>query len=77
MGTPSGLDYTAVECPIRLWHGDADATVPARHAEHVARLLPKADLGLLPGEGHLHSPARWEEFINAARDAVDPQHSQE
>jgi pimeloyl-ACP methyl ester carboxylesterase len=44
MGTPSGLDYTAVECPIRLWHGDADATVPVHHAEHVARLLPKGRL---------------------------------
>jgi pimeloyl-ACP methyl ester carboxylesterase len=67
MGTPSGLDYTAVECPIRLWHGDADATVPVHHAEHVARLLPKADLEVLPGVGHLHPPARWAEFVNAAR----------
>jgi pimeloyl-ACP methyl ester carboxylesterase len=70
IGTPSGLDYTAVQCPIRLWHGDADATVPAHHAEHVARLLPKADLEVLPGVGHLHPPARWAEFVTAARDAV-------
>jgi pimeloyl-ACP methyl ester carboxylesterase len=70
MGTPSGLDYTAVQCPIRLWHGDADVTVPVHHAEHVARLLPRADLEVLPGVGHLHSPARWAEFVNAARDAV-------
>lgn len=69
MGTPSGLDYTAVECPIRLWHGEADGTVPVHHAEHVARLLPKADLEVLPGVGHLHPPARWAEFFTAARDA--------
>jgi len=72
MGTPSGLDYTAVQCPIRLWHGDADATVPVHHAEYVARLLPKADLEVLPGVGHLHTPDRWAEFVNAARDAVGP-----
>jgi pimeloyl-ACP methyl ester carboxylesterase len=72
MGTPSGLDYSAVKCPVRLWHGDADGTVPAHHAEHVARLLPKADLEVLPGVGHLHPPARWAEFIDAARDAVGP-----
>jgi pimeloyl-ACP methyl ester carboxylesterase len=56
MGTPSGLDYTAVQCPIRLWHGDADGTVPAHHAKHVARLVPKADLEVLPGVGHLPPP---------------------
>ena len=70
MGTPSALDYTAVECSIRLWHGDADAIVPAHHAEYVAGLLPKADLTVLPGVGHLHSPAGWAEFVNAARDAI-------
>ena len=69
MGRPSGLNYTAVQCPIRLWHGDADGTVPAHHAEFVARVLPKADLEVLPGVGHLHPPARWAEFFNAARDA--------
>jgi pimeloyl-ACP methyl ester carboxylesterase len=70
MGTPSGLDYAAVEVPIRLWHGDADAVVPLHHAQHVARLLPEADLEVLPAEGHLHPPARWTEIVNAARDAV-------
>ena len=45
MSTPSGLDYAAVQCPIRLWHGDVDVTVQVHHAEYVARLLPKADLG--------------------------------
>ncbi|HTQ21792.1 alpha/beta hydrolase [Mycobacterium sp.] len=70
MGTPSGPDYSAVKCPIRMWHGDADGTVPAHHAEHVARLLPEADLEVLPGVGHLHSPSCWAEFVTAARDAA-------
>lgn len=70
MGAPSGLDYSAVECPVRLWHGDADGTVPVHHAEYVAGLLPKADLEVLPGVGHLHPAARWAEFFDAARDAI-------
>jgi pimeloyl-ACP methyl ester carboxylesterase len=70
MGTPSGLDYTAVRCPVRLWHGDADGTVPVHHAEYVAGLLPTADLEVLPGVGHLHPPARWAEFVDAATDAA-------
>jgi pimeloyl-ACP methyl ester carboxylesterase len=68
MGTPSGLDHTAVHCPIRLWHGDSDAIVPVHHAEHVAGLLPKAELELLPGVGHFHTPAHWRDFLGAARD---------
>lgn len=76
MGTPSGLDYTAVESPVRLWHGDADATVPAHHAEHLAGLLPKANLELLPGVGHLHPPGRWAEFIDTARETIGHQHWQ-
>jgi pimeloyl-ACP methyl ester carboxylesterase len=77
MGTPSGLDYTAVEFPVRLWHGDADATVPAHHAEYVAGLLPNANLELLPGVGHLHSTDRWAEFIDTAREAIGNQRCQE
>ena len=68
MATPSGLTYTAVECPIRLWHGDSDGTVPVHHAEYVASLLPKANLEVLPGVGHFHTPPRWGDFINAARE---------
>ena len=56
MGTPSGLDYTAVHCPIQLWHGDRDTFVPLRHAEHVVSLLPNANPEVLPGVGHLHRP---------------------
>lgn len=67
MGTPSGLNYTAVQCPIRLWHGDADATVPAHHAKYAAGLLPNANLELLPGVGHLHTSDRWAEFLDTAR----------
>ena len=68
MGTPSGLKHTAVRCPVRLWHGDSDAIVPLHHAQHVAWLLPKAKLEVLPGVGHFHTAARWRDFLSAARD---------
>lgn len=68
MATPSGLKYTAVECPVQLWHGDSDGTVPVHHAEYVASLLPKANLEVLPGVGHFHTAARWRDFLSAARD---------
>jgi pimeloyl-ACP methyl ester carboxylesterase len=64
--TPSELNYSEVEVPIRIWHGDADEIVPMHHAEYVAGVLPAAELVLLPGVGHLHTAARWHHFITTA-----------
>ena len=63
---PSGLQYDQVEQFIKIWHGDADTLVPLHNAEYVAELLPKAELVVLPNVGHLHTPARWHEFLSAA-----------
>jgi predicted alpha/beta hydrolase family esterase len=38
--------------PIYLYHGLADATVPASHAELYARAIPRAHLRCLPGRDH-------------------------
>ncbi|HEX6533515.1 MAG TPA: alpha/beta fold hydrolase [Gemmatimonadaceae bacterium] len=38
--------------PIYLYHGLADATVPASHAELYARVIPQACLRRLPGRDH-------------------------
>ena len=66
---PTGLDYTAVRCPVRIWHGDADAVVPVQHARYVAGLIPGAELELMPGIGHLHTAARWHDFVTAVATA--------
>jgi pimeloyl-ACP methyl ester carboxylesterase len=66
--TPSGLEYTEMKVPVRIWHGDADAVVPMQHAEYVATALPTAELVILPGVGHLHTAARWHHFITTAVD---------
>ena len=66
---PTGLDYTAVRCPVRIWHGDADALVPVHHASYVADLIPGAGLEIMPGVGHLHTAARWHDFVTAVATA--------
>lgn len=38
--------------PIYLYHGLADATVPASHAELYAHVIPQADLHRLPDRDH-------------------------
>lgn len=65
-GSPSGILYEEIELPVRLWHGDADEIVPLHHAKHVAGRIPRAELTVLPGVGHLHPPERWKEFLSAA-----------
>jgi pimeloyl-ACP methyl ester carboxylesterase len=40
-----------VECLVMA--GTADATIPARHSENIARAVPGAELVLVPGGGHL------------------------
>jgi pimeloyl-ACP methyl ester carboxylesterase len=64
--SPSGLDYTAVAARVQMWHGDADGVVPLHHAEYVAGTMPTAELTVLPGVGHLHTPQRWREFVTVA-----------
>ena len=66
---PSGLRFEEVEFPVRLWHGDADAIVPMHHAQYVAGRLVEAELTVLPGVGHLHTPERWRDFLTTAATA--------
>jgi pimeloyl-ACP methyl ester carboxylesterase len=65
-GTRWGLRFEEVDFPIQLWHGEADAIVPLHHAEYVAGRLANAKLTVLPGTGHLHTPARWHDYFAGA-----------
>jgi pimeloyl-ACP methyl ester carboxylesterase len=63
---PSGLPFEQVDFPVHVWQGDSDAIVPMHHAEYVVDRLANAELTVLPGVGHLHTPERWREFLSAA-----------
>jgi pimeloyl-ACP methyl ester carboxylesterase len=67
MATPSGLNYASVECPVHLWHGDSDGLVPLHHAEYVTKLVPKAELEVLPRVGHFHDTELWRDVLRAAQ----------
>jgi pimeloyl-ACP methyl ester carboxylesterase len=53
------LELQRIKEPIRIWHGDADGTVPISHARWFAKTLPNARLTELPGEGHYSVPIRY------------------
>ncbi|MCF7979392.1 MAG: alpha/beta hydrolase [Chromatiaceae bacterium] len=53
-----GIPFQQIDLPIRIWHGQADGTVPIEHARWYAKQLPNASLTELPGEGHYSVPFR-------------------
>ncbi|MCE7883144.1 MAG: alpha/beta hydrolase [Actinobacteria bacterium ATB1] len=50
---PWGFDPADCSVPIFLWHGDQDRNVPVRQAEAMAARIPKAELRIASGEGHM------------------------
>lgn len=49
---PWGFDLDAIRAPTRVYHGEADTTVPPEHARRLAGAIPGAELRLRPGHGH-------------------------
>ncbi len=56
---------SALRIPALVLHGEADP-LPVRPARELAALLPNAELGVLPGTGHLP----WLERPDAFRDTI-------
>lgn len=67
---PWGFEPEDVGLEVRLWHGDADATVPLRHSEELAGRLPHSHLRVCPGEGHMLFAAHLPEIMAAAAGGV-------
>lgn len=61
---PWGFSVRDIRVPIRFWHGDADNMVPVAHAEHLAGLIPDAQLSIRPREGHLGNLDAAEEVLD-------------
>jgi len=47
------LDALGHATPVAIWQGDQDRMVPGAHASWLAENIPRSQLRLLPGEGHL------------------------
>lgn len=58
---PWGFNLASIRVPVQIWHGGQDRFVPVSHGQWIAARVPKADVHLLPNEGHItlflrHSP---------------------
>jgi pimeloyl-ACP methyl ester carboxylesterase len=47
------IDLSAVTCPVLLWYGTDDRFGPPEHGLWLSRNLPRAELVMRDGEGHL------------------------
>ncbi len=68
---PWGMELAAIEQKITLWHGEVDTVVPLAHSRFLAERLPRAELRILPGEGHYSLPAGHAQAI--LQDVVQPE----
>jgi pimeloyl-ACP methyl ester carboxylesterase len=60
---PWGFLPEEVEVPVVLWHGDADRIVPLHDAAELQIRLPRSELRVVPGAGHLLLQASADEIL--------------
>jgi pimeloyl-ACP methyl ester carboxylesterase len=53
---PWGFEPAEIRVPVRLWHGEADRTVPAAMGHRLAATIPGCRARFLPDEGHFSLP---------------------
>jgi pimeloyl-ACP methyl ester carboxylesterase len=63
LGRPWGFRPEDVAAPAHLFYGDDDRIVPLPMGEQLAGLLPRAELTVFPGEGHLALFEHWKEIL--------------
>ena len=62
---PWGFDLGSIAVPASIHHGDADTTVPLRHAQMFAELIPGAEVRIHAGHGHFSILAATRELLAA------------
>lgn len=48
-----GFRLEEITIPVGLWHGGDDPVVPLRQAKEIVARIPRSQLTVFPGEGHL------------------------
>lgn len=58
-----GFRLQEIQMPIRLWHGEADQSVPAAMARYAASAIPQCEAKFYADEGHLSVFKKYAEEI--------------
>jgi pimeloyl-ACP methyl ester carboxylesterase len=67
-GRDWGFPLRDVRVPTFLRYGDADIIVPLEHGRHLASRLPRAELRVYPGEGHVGALGASQEIFDVLLD---------
>jgi pimeloyl-ACP methyl ester carboxylesterase len=60
---PWDVELRPPPCPVAIWHGVEDATIPVSAARFLATVFPRASLHLVEGEGHTLLACRQGEIL--------------
>ena len=63
---PDALPLDAVSAPARLWYGGEDRIIGAPHGRWYAERLPRAELTVVAGAGHLLPIDHWAAILEGA-----------
>jgi pimeloyl-ACP methyl ester carboxylesterase len=63
---PWGFRLEDIECPVHVWHGEADRNVLIAHGAYQANAIPDATFHRLPDEGHWLVFSHFTEILDAA-----------
>lgn len=56
---PWDIDPSKLQVPVRVWHGEADRTVPVTMGRRHASQIPHVTAHFIPGEGHFSLIVRY------------------
>ncbi len=57
-----GFRLAEISCTIHVFHGTEDFMVPFEYAQYLAEHVPRCELHVLEGEGHMF-PAKYQDLI--------------
>lgn len=63
---PWGFAPADVGCPTTVWYGEQDALAERTHSVHLARVVPGAELRLVPDAGHSLPISHWRAILGTA-----------
>jgi len=67
LAQPWGFDLAQIGIPVTLWQGSVDSAAPMPMAEYLASAMPRAELRVIEGAGHLFIIDHLAEILESAR----------
>lgn len=61
---PWGFNPKDISIKIKIWHGEADITVPTSMGRYLANTIPNCQAAFLPGEGHYMIVKHAQDILN-------------